>query len=309
MLNAAEAHTPPALAAFTRPAWGGGLHLSDSAPAAPTDLHVGVTVPDDPALEGQTLRLRATLTVTYPTRITTTRTKLANPQGQEEVDLVVQAGKVAPGQLLDPPDPVADGVDVDVHPDRAYVPRSGAGQELPQRRQQLGPVLVVVGQQRAEQALAERAQHAGGHAGQQELSEATSSLVTTEMAEVPPGPASRSAASRRALPASCSAPGSAVTLSAGPLTPTVSLTPERSDCTTGWAARIVAANRCAAGAEPSGSSPSPGAGTSTMISLPSGATRAPSAAGETSSPARSQRQRSAFGPVTRSVSAVTEATR
>ena len=147
--------------------------------------------------------------------------------------------------------------------------------------------------------------------------EATSSLVTTEMAEVPPSPASRSAASRRALPASCSAPGSAVTLSAGALTPTVSLTRERSDSTTGWAARI-------RGGEPvrgrgalirglvrpdSPGARSPGAGTSTTISSPSGATRAPSAAGMTSSPARSQRQRSAFGPVTRSASAPMAATR
>src|SRR5437764_5587746 len=104
-----------------------------------------------------------------PARITTTRTKLANLQGEEEVHLVVQAGKVAPGQLLDPPDPVADGVDVDVHLGRTRVPGSGAGQEFPQRRQQLGAVLVVVGQQRAEQALAERAQHASRHGGQQEL--------------------------------------------------------------------------------------------------------------------------------------------
>src|SRR6266704_6793357 len=44
---------------------------------------------------------------TEPARITTTRTKLANPQGEEEIHLVVQAGQVASGQLLDPPDPVA----------------------------------------------------------------------------------------------------------------------------------------------------------------------------------------------------------
>jgi hypothetical protein len=57
----------------------------------------------------------------------------------------------------------------------------------PRSAQQLGPVLVVVGQQRAEQALAERAQHwrAGS---QQELARPPSSLVTTEMAEVPPSP-------------------------------------------------------------------------------------------------------------------------
>src|SRR5690348_7228924 len=66
-----------------------------------------------------------------PARITTTRTKLANLQSEEEVRLVVQAGKVAPGQLLDPLDPVADGVDVDVHPDRACVPRPGAGPLTP----------------------------------------------------------------------------------------------------------------------------------------------------------------------------------
>jgi hypothetical protein len=49
------------------------------------------------------------------------------------------------------------------------------------------------------------------------------------------------AASRCALPASCSAPGSAVTLLAGALTPTVILTRERSDSTAGRAARILAA--------------------------------------------------------------------
>jgi len=132
------------------------------------------------------------------------------------------------------------------------------------------------------------------------------------MAEVLPGAASRSAASRRALPASCSAPGNAATLSAGPLTPTVSRTRDRSDSTTGWAARIVAANRCAAGAVSSWDSSMPaasGTGTSTTISSPSGATRASSAAGRTSSRARSQRQRSAFGPVTRSASTPMAATR
>src|SRR6266700_3732231 len=61
---------------------------------------------------------------TEPARITTTRTKLANPQGEEEIHLVVQAGQVASGQLLDPPDPVAHRVDVHVHLRRARVPRA-----------------------------------------------------------------------------------------------------------------------------------------------------------------------------------------
>ncbi|HEY1378613.1 MAG TPA: hypothetical protein VGF55_17570 [Gemmataceae bacterium] len=69
VLNAAEAHAPKTLAAFTRPAWGGGFHLSDTSMSVPSDLHVAATIPDDPALEGQTLRLRATLNVVYPTHM------------------------------------------------------------------------------------------------------------------------------------------------------------------------------------------------------------------------------------------------
>jgi hypothetical protein len=73
VLNAATAHAPPTLSTFTRPAWGGGIQLfADGAVKAPTDLHVVVSVPDDSALEGQTLRLRATLNVVYPARITKT---------------------------------------------------------------------------------------------------------------------------------------------------------------------------------------------------------------------------------------------
>src|SRR5271165_4406486 len=69
-----------------------------------------------------------------PARITTTRTKLANPQGEEEIHLVVQAGQVTPGQLLDPPDPVAHGVDVHVHLRRRMHSTSRSSEELPQRR-------------------------------------------------------------------------------------------------------------------------------------------------------------------------------
>ena len=47
--------------------------------------------------------------------------------------------------------------------------------------------------------------------------------------------------SRVRLTVGVSAPGSAVTLAAGALIPTVSLTRDRSDSTTGWAARIRAA--------------------------------------------------------------------
>src|SRR6202034_126996 len=84
------------------------------------------------------------------------RYTLANPQGQEEIHLVIERGQITPGQLLDPADPVTHGIDVHVHPRRAGVPRPRAGQELPQRRQQFGLVLLVIGEQRTEQALAER---------------------------------------------------------------------------------------------------------------------------------------------------------
>lgn len=70
VLNAAEAHAPRTLPAFTRPAWGGGFHLTaDKTLSAPTDLHVAATIPDDPALGGQMLRLKATLHVVYPTHM------------------------------------------------------------------------------------------------------------------------------------------------------------------------------------------------------------------------------------------------
>src|SRR5579859_5921649 len=50
-----------------------------------------------------------------------------------------------------------------------YMRAAHAFQELEQGGQQLGAVLLVVGQQRAEQPVPERAQHAARHAGQQKL--------------------------------------------------------------------------------------------------------------------------------------------
>src|SRR6202042_1635746 len=48
-------------------------------------------------------------------RITIIPTKLANSHREEEVHLVIQARQVAPGQLLDAPDPVPHRVDGDIN--------------------------------------------------------------------------------------------------------------------------------------------------------------------------------------------------
>jgi hypothetical protein len=69
VLNAAETHAPPTLPAVSQSAWGGHRAAADAPRTTPADLHVGVVIPDDLALEGQTLNLRATLTVVYPTRM------------------------------------------------------------------------------------------------------------------------------------------------------------------------------------------------------------------------------------------------
>src|SRR6202050_5165282 len=55
---------------------------------------------------------------------------LANAHREEEIYLVIERRQVTPGELLDPPDPVPHRVDVHVHPGRADVPRTRAGQEL-----------------------------------------------------------------------------------------------------------------------------------------------------------------------------------
>jgi hypothetical protein len=71
VLNADELGTPRTLPATTHPPAWGNQAWADATRSAP-ELNVAVTIPDDPALEGKTLQLRATLHVVYPTRMTKT---------------------------------------------------------------------------------------------------------------------------------------------------------------------------------------------------------------------------------------------
>jgi hypothetical protein len=70
LLNAAEVGGPPTLAASSQsPNWGERATVAQGASNwSPAELYVNVTVPDDPALAGRTLKLRATLDVVYPYR-------------------------------------------------------------------------------------------------------------------------------------------------------------------------------------------------------------------------------------------------
>jgi hypothetical protein len=69
VLNAEGGHTPGTFAATTHPDWDGRPPAA-TAPRSTPELHAVVTLPDDPALDGRRLDLRATLNVTYPAFVT-----------------------------------------------------------------------------------------------------------------------------------------------------------------------------------------------------------------------------------------------
>jgi hypothetical protein len=74
LLNAADFKLPPTLPAGSRSQpFGEKLEVAkDQGNSPPNDLYVEVTVPDNPALDGKTLQLRATLNVVYPVRTSKT---------------------------------------------------------------------------------------------------------------------------------------------------------------------------------------------------------------------------------------------
>jgi xanthine dehydrogenase accessory factor len=90
------------------------------------------------------------------------------PQRQEEVDPVLEPAQVAAGQLFDPVDPIAQGVDVHMQPGGAPAPRATAVEKPVERTQQVGLVNPVVLLHRTEQPVPEPLPGADRDTGQQQ---------------------------------------------------------------------------------------------------------------------------------------------
>src|SRR4051794_1937247 len=94
---------------------------------------------------------------------------LAPAQRQPELDAVARRGQVAPGQLLDLADPVAQRVAVAVQAARRRLPLAVALDEGLQRAHELAPVVALAALDRAEQRLTEEAQRVRVLQRQQQL--------------------------------------------------------------------------------------------------------------------------------------------
>src|SRR5947209_13978905 len=71
--------------------------------------------------------------------------ELAPAQRKPELDSVSRTGQVASGELLDPPDPVSQGVAVAIQPPRRPLPLPVLLDEGLERTHQLAPVLPLAG--------------------------------------------------------------------------------------------------------------------------------------------------------------------
>src|SRR5918997_6064437 len=93
----------------------------------------------------------------------------ASERAEREIHVqpVGELREVAARELLDPADPVANRVDVQVQPLGSAAPRSGALEERLEGLAQAGPGARVVVQHRLQHADRERAAHLVGHGGEQ----------------------------------------------------------------------------------------------------------------------------------------------
>src|SRR3954468_17135876 len=99
-----------------------------------------------------------TPTLTIQLRSVHSSHKLPSPQRQPELDPVARARQVAPRQLLDPPDPVAQRVPVAEQLARRALPLAVLVDEDLERAQELVAVVAAAVLERAEHAVAEEAQ-------------------------------------------------------------------------------------------------------------------------------------------------------
>src|SRR3954454_21933400 len=93
----------------------------------------------------------------------------AAPRAQPELDAIAGAGEVAPRQLLDLPDAVAQRVPVAVQAPGGRLPLPVALDERLERAHQLAAVVPLARLDRTEQRLAEQPQRVGVLQRQQEL--------------------------------------------------------------------------------------------------------------------------------------------
>src|SRR5436305_2135923 len=97
------------------------------------------------------------------------RNQLPPPQRQPELDPVARAAEIAPGQLLDPADPVAQRVPVAVQPPRRPFPLAVLLDERFQRTHQLAAIRALAGLDRTQDRVAEQPQRLVVLQRQQEL--------------------------------------------------------------------------------------------------------------------------------------------